>query len=83
MILVDLLGNVGVSGKSDGTAVGTFGTIGLLGGVVNDGESGELGTSTILGFGVTGKLGTGLVGVAGKSCLIGGESKCWIFGLLS
>ena len=47
LTLVDLLGNVGVSGKVEGTSAGTLGTSGLLGGVANDGESGELGTSTI------------------------------------
>ena len=71
MALVDLLGTVGVCGKAAGASV----TRGLLGGVAKDGDSGELGTSMILGLGGTGELGTG-------SCLLGGESKCWIFGLL-
>ena len=48
MTLVDLLGNVGVCGRSGGTSAGTFGTSGLLGGVAND--SGELGSSTVLGL---------------------------------
>ena len=52
MTLVDLRGKIGVSGEvgCTPTASGELGLeTGLLGGVINDGEAGELGASGILG----------------------------------
>ena len=74
LTLVDLLGRVGVSGKDGWTFTGSgkLGVIiGLLGGVMNDGELGEagvLGTSTRCGVGGLDTGNDGGFTTCGVSC---------------
>ena len=69
LTLVDLLGSIGVSGKLGCTPLGSGESCcvtGLLGGVTNDGEFGELGASSVLGVeGVDNEV-SGIDGIGSK-----------------
>ena len=79
---MDLLGKIGVSGNAAGLGDGLLASgiscdcTGLLGGVTNVGEAGELCLCSSCGAGVTGELGDG-----SKCCNLSCTGS-WLSGIL-